>query len=208
MIFLSVKAIIESLPRMTTLSTEDFPYTIGYVQELLALDEMRLMQLVRGLGLSPAKDDRTGSYIFTHKEIDLLKRAQEMTARGENMDAIAARLGLAKAPRGEGAIATRPAGGQAVYAPSQQKDSLAVMLESMSQIKEGLLKDLARLVDDKLSGLDDLVVELIRCKSENDSLKKKLEEAVRARESMEYELSLFKPVQFGFYKKESGSRRR
>jgi hypothetical protein len=81
------------------------------------------------------------------------------------------------------------------------KDNITVMVEAVSQVKEGILKDLGRLLDDKLAGLDEVVVELIRCKSENDSLKKKLDEAVRSKESLEYELSRFKPVQFGFYRK-------
>ena len=75
------------------------------------------------------------------------------------------------------------------------------MVEAVSQVKEGILKDLSRLLDDKLSGLDEVVVELIRCKSENDSLKKKLDDAVRSKETLEHELSRFKPVQFGFYRK-------
>jgi hypothetical protein len=75
------------------------------------------------------------------------------------------------------------------------------MVEAVSQVKESILKDLAHLLDDKLAGLDEVVVELIRCKSENDSLKKRLNDAVRARESLEQELGRFKPVQFGFYRK-------
>ncbi len=196
---------------MTTLSTEDFPYTIGYVMELLNLDESRLMTYVRTLGLTPTKDERTGHLIFTHRDIDLLKKAQDMSNRGEDMTTIANRLGTPQTlPHSDSqALApTKRSSSQALYTPSSSgsKDNLAVMLESMSQIKEGLLKDLARLVDDKLSGLDDLVVELIRCKSENDSLRKRLDEVQKSKERLEYELSLFKPVQFGFYKKEGRSR--
>ena len=75
------------------------------------------------------------------------------------------------------------------------------MVEAVSQVKEGILKDLGRLLDDKLSGLDEVVVELIRCKSENDTLKQKLEESRETQQRLEYELSRFKQVQFGFYRK-------
>jgi DNA-binding transcriptional MerR regulator len=209
---------------MTSLTTEDFPYTIGYVMELLGLDERELMNYVQMLSLSPRKDDKTGRLIFTHRDIEAIKKAKDMKKHGDNPDTISRQLGH-KAAAGTG-IST--AGRQSIpsadkepgfsglsktgyisgAAPSQTlrpsaagKDNITAMVEAVSQVKEGILKDLSRLLDDKLSGLDEVVVELIRCKSENDSLKKKLDEAVRAKEAMDYELSRFKPVQFGFYRK-------
>lgn len=212
---------------MTSLTTEDFPYTIGYVMELLGLDERELMTYVQMLSLSPRKDEKTGRLIFTHRDIESLKKAKDMKKHGDAPEAIVQQLG----PKNSGPSAgktnlppvTGPATGSiagmdkeltgkasymSALSPNQTirpsaagKDNITVMVEAVSQVKEGILKDLSRLLDDKLSGLDEVVVELIRCKSENDSLKKKLDEAIRAREGLEYELSRFKPVQFGFYRK-------
>lgn len=207
---------------MTSLTTEDFPYTIGYVMELLGLDERELMTYVQMLSLSPRKDDKTGRLIFTHRDIESLKKAKDMKKHGDNPDVIARQVGN-KTAGGINTAPTKPSNissdkepgnvsGKANYmstvSPSQAlrpsaagKDNITVMVEAVSQVKEGILKDLSRLLDDKLSGLDEVVVELIRCKSENDSLKKKLDDAVRSKEALEYELSRFKPVQFGFYRK-------
>lgn len=211
---------------MTSLTTEDFPYTIGYVMELLGLDERELMTYVQMLSLSPRKDDKTGRLIFTHRDIEALKKAKDMKKHGDNPDTIARQLGgkpmngastpnlkQASPSNSEKESTATNLNSKANYmssvAPSQQtlrpssasKDNITVMVEAVSQVKEGILKDLSRLLDDKLSGLDEVVVELIRCKSENDTLKKKLDEAVRTKEALEYELSRFKPVQFGFYRK-------
>jgi DNA-binding transcriptional MerR regulator len=214
---------------MTSLTTEDFPYTIGYVMELLGLDERELMTYVQMLSLSPRKDDKTGRLIFTHRDIEALKKAKDMKKHGDNPDAIARQLGAKPTmsgtstpnlkqtspgtPEKESAATSmsskanymssvNPAGQSQTLRPSSaSKDNITVMVEAVSQVKEGILKDLSRLLDDKLSGLDEVVVELIRCKSENDTLKKKLDEAVRTKEALEYELSRFKPVQFGFYRK-------
>ncbi len=199
---------------MTSLTTEDFPYTIGYVMELLGLDERELMTFVQVLSLAPRKDEKTGRMIFTHRDIELLKKANEMRKQGEDLNSIARQLGSKpsaplppQAQRlGESTPAyIAPSGVSQATRPSaaslSSKDNITTLVEAVSQVKEGILKDLSRLLDDKLSGLDEVVVELIRCKSENDSLKKRLDEAVRARETLEYELSRFKPVQFGFYKK-------
>ncbi|HEY9744581.1 MAG TPA: MerR family transcriptional regulator [Oculatellaceae cyanobacterium] len=207
---------------MTSLTTEDFPYTIGYVMELLGLDERELMGYVQVLGLAPRKDDKTGRLIFTHRDIEMLKKARDMKKHGEDMGAISRQLGGNVKAAASGNVPARvpmtkappppkaeelptyisPAStSQSIRSAAPGKDNITVMVEAVSQVKEGILKDLSRLLDDKLSGLDEVVVELIRCKSENDSLKKKLDDALRSKEVLELELSRFKPVQFGFYRK-------
>lgn len=190
---------------MTSLTTEDFPYTIGYVMELLGLDERELMTYVQVLSLSPRKDEKTGRMIFTHRDIELLKKANDMRRHGEDIQVIARQLAAKQPPpRTEEPLpsyltpATPPVG---LRPAAIGKDNITSMVEAVSQVKEGILKDLSRLLDDKLSGLDEVVVELIRCKSENDTLKKKLDDTQRAKESLEYELSRYKPVQFGFFRK-------
>lgn len=204
---------------MTSLTTEDFPYTLGYVMELLGLDERELMTYVQMLSLSPRKDEKTGRLIFTHRDIESLKKAKDMKKHGDSPDAIAQQLGSKPSGAGSAKTGLPPIAGMdkdlnvkpsymSTMSPNQTirpsaagKDNITVMVEAVSQVKEGILKDLSRLLDDKLSGLDEVVVELIRCKSENDSLKKKLDDAIRSKEALEYELSRFKPVQFGFYRK-------
>lgn len=195
------------------LSTEDFPYTAGYVLELLSLSEGQLMNFTRALGLTQKRDERTGKLVFHHRDVELLKRAVEMTQAGEDLHDVAQRLSgsalntpqpeFLQRPVQQHSPSTNSANLPYLSSPSSLsgRDNLAVMVETVSQVKEGILKDLSRLLDDKLSGLDEVVVELIRCKSENDSLKKRLEEAQRGRESLERELASFRPVQFGFYKK-------
>jgi DNA-binding transcriptional MerR regulator len=283
---------------MTPLSTDDFPYTIAYVSELLAVDEPQLMVLVSTLGLNPKQDTETGRILFTHRELDQLKKAAELQRHGDDLDTIGRHLKTdspstseesrhpqsSATPRstlssiipGASLLTTPPSvsdedrkessrhpaghyqpnlerpgvllpdesrpnarkssqtmparpgldlpGGKGLHSgtviasssidssrsnsrlsgsssEAGAADSITMMIEAVSQVKEGILKDLGRLLDDKLSGLDEVVVELIRCKSENDSLKKKLIEAVQAREALELEVGRFKPVQFGFYRK-------
>ena|GEM_PF-2100233 len=265
---------------MTPLSTDDFPYTIGYVSELLSLEEPQLLTLVQTLGFTPKTEEGSGRTLFTHQELELLKKAAELQRHGDNLETIGKHLGPAnsdESPKinrspipgasllttppqvsnqeGSSASQNRPMGGNgsphrdvgrsasredvknlnqpgnrraeflgsnptgsnpgsvsstygsrsltssASSSSTSAADSITVMVEAVSQVKESILKDLAHLLDDKLAGLDEVVVELIRCKSENDSLKKRLNDAVRARESLEQELGRFKPVQFGFYRK-------
>jgi DNA-binding transcriptional MerR regulator len=184
---------------MTSLTTEEFPYTIGYVMELLGIDERELLTSVQILGLTPSKDERTGRLIFNHRDIEALKKATEMKKQGDSPDAIVRQMAY-QPSSSVGQKKMSNAAEKPVYLPPA-KDNISVMVEAVSQVKEGILKDLSRLLDDKLSGLDEVVVELIRCKSENDALKKKLDDALLSKQGLEEELGRFKPVQFGFYRK-------
>lgn len=203
---------------MTPLTTDDFPYTLSYVMELLGLEERELMSYVQTLGLSPRKDEKTGRVIFTHRDIEAIKKAKDLKKSGELTEGLSQPISVNKVTPGQtvtakgdedasgltgksGYMSPMSSSSQSMRNASGGKDNITVMVEAVSQVKEGILKDLSRLLDDKLSGLDEVVVELIRCKSENDTLKKKLDDAVRAKETLEYELSRFKPVQFGFYRK-------
>ncbi|MEB3246223.1 MAG: hypothetical protein VKJ06_09615 [Vampirovibrionales bacterium] len=209
---------------MAPVATEDFPYTAKYVRELLKLDDHDLMAYAEALSISPRADEQAGGIVFSAKDVELIRKAMALTAQGESLSAVAQTLGMsieqandmvaaaasvmsgnsmatsnttAISPAASRAAARRSASAQA--APS--KDNLALIVEAVSQAKESILKDLSRLLDDKLAGLDEVVVELIRCKSENDSLKHQLQKAVQEKEITQRELGKYKPVQFGFFRK-------
>lgn len=97
---------------------------------------------------------------------------------------------------------TQPGGAPVAGATSQPgKTSLAYLVESIASSRDTILQEMSRLLDDRLAGLDEVVVELIRCKTENESLRQKLASALKEKEKAQDEVNRFKPVQFGFYKK-------
>ena len=98
-------------------------------------------------------------------------------------------------------LAHRPSDNVAV-ASSASGENLAVIIETMSQAKEGILHDLSTLLDEKLAGLDEVVVELIRCKSELDQMKNKVKQLSDDKQVLEAELGSYRPMQFGFYRKD------
>lgn len=292
---------------MTTIITDEFPYTAHYVQALLNISQEELEHYIETLRIAPQADSQTGRLVFSHRDIDTLKRnipnkpgrsvvstpvAQpappvteqatypsydayeptpneirpfgttpksepsysETPAAPSYMEAPRPREAYTPAaevrpeykpqefkpdykpepkfePRQEmrpsfqperrpepvpaytvappppspitpvppRPVATRPS--SAMAAPS--RDAVSTMVETVSQVKDSILKDMSRMLDDKLTGLDDVVVELIRCKSENDSLRRKLDDLQGKLVDMEDELNAFVPFQFGLYRKES-----
>lgn len=193
---------------MSNLSSENLRYNIGHAAELLNLDEHTLMAYIHQLGLTPKVDEKSGTFSLSQRDMELLNR-EIAKSQGNPMKrthpneahrstAYPTEYASLATPYGQttGSAAAKVASGT-----PEKKDNITVIVEAVSQVKEGILKDLSRLLDDKLAGLDEVVVELIRCKSENDSLKQKLKAAVDEKEAMRHELSKFKLVQFGFYRK-------
>lgn len=203
---------------MTSLSTEEFPYTLTYVRQMLNVEESELMALVKALSLNP-KTDETARVIFSHRDTEILRKAIDMRRRGDDLQTIVRYFAMAQAssrPAPDRSTErasiplTPPASASRPPAPSAQeamtlrtigKESLAVVVEAVSSAKEGILRDMSRLLDDKLTGLDEVVVELIRCKSENDALRQKLKDKSEETDALQYELARYKSAGFGFYRK-------
>lgn len=91
---------------------------------------------------------------------------------------------------------------QSPNVPTLSKTDISQLVETVSHAKESILKDLSQLIDDKLAGVDELVVELIRSKSENDALREEIRRLEDARLYFEGELSKFRPAAFGFFRKD------
>jgi hypothetical protein len=78
---------------------------------------------------------------------------------------------------------------------------VSMIVETVTSAKESILADLGRILDDKLAGLDELVVELIRSKTENDALKDEIKKLENNVEEAAAESAKYKPTAFGFYRK-------
>lgn len=102
---------------------------------------------------------------------------------------------LAQAQAGMTLAPDRPTG-------TEDKAS-ALILKTMSQTRGMMLKELAEMLDEKLAGIDEVVIELIRTKTELDTLKQKHKAMTAECESLRYELDAYKPVGMGFYRKTS-----
>jgi FtsZ-binding cell division protein ZapB len=197
---------------MANLAEEHQLYTIGHAADILSLDNHTLMAHIHQLNITPKVDEASGTFTLTQKDLELLKqeikdapptRADESRSirRRPSSDTL---RNYASYPGGNSLSGPAPTAANlaaGANALPEKKDNINVIIEAVSQVKEGILRDLSRLLDDKLAGLDEVVVELIRCKSENDALKQKLQAVHDEKEALRQELGRFKHVQFGFYRK-------
>jgi predicted nucleic acid-binding Zn-ribbon protein len=84
-----------------------------------------------------------------------------------------------------------------------QNNNTAVqgIMSVLQDLETKLSNKIAKVIDEKLEGMDDVVVELIRCKTDNETLKQKIVDLNKEVYQLKNELNSYKPVALGFYKK-------
>lgn len=94
--------------------------------------------------------------------------------------------------------------------PMKKDSSAAIekLCSSMSEMQENLTEKIADLIEqkleEKLDGIDEVVVELVRCKTENETLRYKMNELNKEVYNLKNELSRYKSIGMGFYIKKNG----
>lgn len=206
-------------PSATT-SAQAYPHTARSLRDSLGLSEQELQHYMDALALPLRTDPLTGALVFSYEEADLISQTHRLLQRqnaGELASADTPTEATGLANGAEGATKAPPLGAtlpqrlavpESLSSPtSSQKGvalpsaELALLVETVSASRGEIINAVTQLIDDRLAGLDEVIVELIRCKTENESLRQKLGTVLRDKEQLQDELNRFKPVQFGFYKK-------
>lgn len=75
------------------------------------------------------------------------------------------------------------------------------LLSTLESMGKNITDSMSKIIDEKLDGMDEVVVELIRCKTENESLRQKLNELNKENYHLKNTVKSYKPVGLGFYVK-------
>ena len=160
------------------------------VRKLLNADNREIVELCRKTSVTPKKDQR-GQIYFSVDEVKKLRNAKssivaEMSKKDLEMKRIA-----------------NPNGGKTVTLPAMTKpNSQAVvngLLETLNKMENNITTSMTKLIDEKLEGMDDVVLELVRCKTENENLKNKVNELNKENFKLKNALNSFKPLICGFF---------
>ncbi|MGM9993876.1 MAG: hypothetical protein ACI37R_04000 [Candidatus Avigastranaerophilus sp.] len=81
--------------------------------------------------------------------------------------------------------------------------SVVKLVETLKDIEKNMTKNITSILDEKLDGMDDVVLELIRVKTENETMRFKINELNKEIYKLKKEINSFKKVPFGFYAKTS-----
>ncbi|MBQ8167979.1 hypothetical protein IJZ97_00995 [bacterium] len=86
--------------------------------------------------------------------------------------------------------------------PAEKHTSaVASILTSLRDMEATLSDKISKVIDEKLEGMDEVVVELIRCKTDNETLKQKIIDLNKEVYQLKNDLNSYKHVGLGLYKK-------
>ena len=119
------------------------------------------------------RKDENGQTYFSYNEVQNLKDLKEVSPQGT-----------------------------ALARPESQK-VVGNLLSTLESMEQNITASMSKLIDEKLDGMDEVVVELIRCKTENETLRQKLNELNKENYHLKNTVKAYKPVGLGFYIKKA-----
>ena len=146
------------------------------VRKLLNVDNKEIVELCKKTSVTPRKDHK-GQIYFSVDEVKKLRNAKSSVITGMNEK-------KATLP-----VMTKP-NSQAV---------VNGLLETLNKMENNITTSMTKLIDEKLEGMDDVVLELVRCKTEIENLKNKVNELNKENFKLKNVLNSFKPLLCGFY---------
>ena len=162
------------------------------VKRILNTDNAEIKDLCKQLKVFPKRDKRTGKAFFTREDVDFLKRMKDLhdqSVQYREIDAL---------PQYMPANLTSPVHESATMTVVKEFKG---MFEKMMSNQDKLIEKMQATLDSKLEGLDEVVVELIQVKTENENLRIKLNQMTKENYELKNNLESFRPVGFGFYVK-------
>ncbi len=162
---------------MTNEALKERTLTPQEVRAILNTDNKEIVELCKKASILPRKNSRGMTY-FSYEEVKNLRKVQAMKNKVTNPVAV------------QNETAAMPA--------------MKSILSSLKNMENTLSEKIAQVIDEKLEGMDEVVVELIRCKTDNETLRQKIVDLNKEVYQLKNRLNSYKSVGLGLYvKKES-----
>ena len=170
------------------------------VRKILNADNKEIIALCKKTSITP-KRDRMGQIYFSVDEVKKLKQAKsDLTSNISNFGGKQILESIIK----------KPATDKNIVLPAINKNNSQVvvnnLLDTLNKMENNITTSVTKVLDEKLEGMDDVVLELVRCKTENENLKNKINDLNKENFKLKNFLNSFKPLALGFYiKKEENN---
>ncbi len=155
------------------------------IREMLGIDNSRIQELCKIADIKLKKNTRGLTY-FTQDDAKILKN---VSASYKSKKPVT--LPSKKVLTGTNLISN---------------GSIVQLVSTLRSIEKSMTEKVTALLDEKLDGMDDVVMELIRVKTENETMRFKINELNKENYKLKKELNSFKKVPFGFYAKTTPER--
>lgn len=179
-------------------NVENKAFTPKMVRELLNVDNERIINLCKKISLVPKKNSKGLTY-FSRDDVKILKRVQDLQNQAKNVQATKEKNIMAPAIQQQS-----PQTPQVVVDAKLTQaaiDTIERLNHTLNILEENISNKLTSVLDEKLDGMDEVVVELIRAKTENENLRHKINELNKENFYLKNNLTSYKALGFGLYTK-------
>ena len=187
-------------------------FSVETVRNLLNTDNKGIAMLCAQVSMMPKKDEHGRTY-FSKDDLEILRRVKNKNDEQQaKQPKRMAQKSYATVPVKSVSPVTpiaQPPVNRPVKAPAvAQSPAVDKICTSLTILEDNLTDKFSEMLDkkldEKLDGMDEVVVELVRCKTENETLRYKMNELNKEVYNLKNELSRYKALGFGFYIKNSG----
>lgn len=161
--------------------TENKEFSPKEIREMLGIDNSRIQELCKLADIKLKRNERGLTY-FTKDDADTLKNVSS-NPKMKYVTSVPAKNTVIT---GTNAISNA---------------SIVKLVDTLKNIESSITEKLTSVLDEKLDGMDDVVMELIRVKTENETMRFKINELNKENYRLKKEVNSFKKVPFGFYAK-------
>lgn len=205
----------------------DYPDEIvsaGQLLRLLDSDAREISNLCQRACLKPKKDG-FGNIYFSKSDVDVLRKVKELYAyskkiQDEKMNAAAEVekpkkefkfKGLKPKEKKEESIDVQaenflnkqlPAA-QEKFEPIMPSGQSSSVIRRIDNMESNVISKITNVLAEKLDGLDEVIVELIKAKTENETLRQKINSLNKENFALKTENSSYKSIGLGLYVKKS-----
>ena len=144
------------------------------VRAILNTDNKEIVELCKRASIMPRKNSKGHTY-FSYDEVKNLRKVQ-------------AQKGI-----------TNPM----ITSAQMQSPVMKNLLVSLKEMENNLSDRIAKVIDEKLEGMDEVVVELIRCKTDNETLRQKIIDLNKEIYQLKNDVNSYKSIGMGLYVKQN-----
>ncbi len=151
-------------------------YGVEQVKQVLNVDVSEIKSWCKRACLKP-KMDKRGNVYFSKSDLDILKKMQEL--HNKTLEVQAKREGFDY--------------------PAVQKHANFTL--ALNDFENSIVEKITNVLAEKMDGFEEIVIELIRAKTENETLRQRVNELNKENFALKNEISSYKPLALGLYLK-------
>ena len=186
------------------------------LEDLLESDLEEVVSLCKKACLKP-KTDSMGNAYFTGEDVDVLKKMKELYNQSQSIQVEERKPKktveptIEKIEEKEATDISSPKKINFLTKAKNRIKGLSTTTESsfgiqgsLQKLENNLITKISDILSEKMDGFDEIIVELIRSKTENENLRSQVNDLNKQLFVLKKELSSYIALPFGFYTKRNG----